>query len=31
MFELIDPMHMKEGEMYFVKRFDSILGELIFV
>ena len=31
MFELIDNYDMKEGEMYFIKRFETILGELIFV
>ena len=31
MFELIDPMNMKEGEMYFVKKRHSIIGEVIFM
>ena len=31
MFELIDNYDMKEGEMYFIKRDASILGEMIFV
>ena len=31
MFQLIDPLDMKEGEMYFVKKMDYIMGELIFV
>lgn len=35
MFELIDAASMKEGEMYFIKRFDSIfsynIGEVIFI
>ena len=31
MLELIDSMNMKEGEMYFVKKMDYIMGELIFV
>lgn len=31
MFELINAASMKEGEMYFIKRFDSIIGELVFI
>lgn len=31
MFELIDALDMKEGEMYFVKKLDTIIGEVIFV
>lgn len=31
MFELIDTMDMKEGEMYFLKKLDYIIGEVIFV
>ena len=31
MFELIDALDMKEGEMYFVKKRDSIIGEVIFI
>ena len=35
MFELIDAADMKEGEIYFIKRFDSIrsyvIGEVIFM
>ena len=31
MFELIDALDMKEGEMYFLKKRDSIIGEVIFV
>ena len=35
MFELIDAANMKEGHMYFIKRFDSfttyIIGEVIFI
>jgi hypothetical protein len=31
MFELIDALDMKEGEMYFVKKKEYIMGELIFV
>ncbi len=35
MFELIDAASMKEGTMYFIKRFDSIrsyiIGEVIFI
>jgi hypothetical protein len=30
MFELIDPMHMKEGEMYFIKNREIIIGEVLF-
>ena len=33
MFQLIDSdsLDMKEGDLYFVKKLDSIIGELIFV
>ncbi len=31
MHELIDVMDMKEGEMYFIKKGYSIIGEVIFV
>ena len=35
MFELIDAASMKEGDIYFIKRFDSIrsyiIGEVIFI
>ncbi len=31
MFELINALDMKEGEMYFLKKLDSIIGEVIFV
>ena len=31
MFELIDVLDMKEGGMYFVKKRDCIMGEVIFV
>jgi len=31
MFQLINPLDMKEGEMYFVKKMDYIMEELIFV
>ena len=31
MFELIDKLDMKEGETYYVKRFDTIIGDLTFV
>jgi hypothetical protein len=31
MFELIDTMDMKEGTMYFIKKLDTIIGELVFV
>ena len=31
MFELIDALDMKEGEMYFVKNLNYIIGEVIFV
>ena len=31
MFELIEVLDMKEGEMYFLKKLDCIIGEVIFV
>ena len=31
MFELIDALDMREGEMYFIKKDYSIIGEVIFV
>lgn len=31
MFELIDVASMKEGTMYFLKKLDTIIGELVFV
>ena len=31
MFELIDALDMKEGTMYFLKKLDYIIGEVIFV
>lgn len=31
MFELIDTMDMKEDTMYFLKKLDTIIGELVFV
>lgn len=31
MFELIDALNMKEGEIYFIKNSDSIIGEVIFI
>ena len=31
MFELIDALEMKEGEMYFLKKLDYIIGEVIFM
>jgi len=31
MYQLIDALDMKEGTMYFLKKLDTIIGQLVFV